>query len=175
MTRVHHFFLLMTRIQLLIHPFFRSFAVKQTLASIQLLGIKMFSSKDICENFVKITYWFPKKTTSKNAFLAVCLYLDETIDLHEVNSGAPFGGKIGAGDSLLHKYLKFSKILRLHAIFHDAHDYMRRSKNVGPGCVYTIATEKYFRNSMLLGHNSGILYWTLMKFFNSERFDNFPF
>ena len=91
--------------------------MKQTLASIQLLAIKMFSSKDICENFVKITYWFPKNTTSKNAFLAVCLYLDETIDLHKVNSRAPFGGKIGAGDSLLHKYLKFSKISRMHAIF----------------------------------------------------------
>ena len=123
---------------------------------------------------MQIFYWFPKNTTSKNAFFEVCLYLDETIELHEVNSRAPFGGKIGAGDSLLHKYLKFSKIL-MHAIFHDAFGYMRRSKNVGPGYVYTLATEKYFRNSMLLGHISGILYWTLMKFFNSERFDNFPF
>ena len=69
----------------------------------------MFTSKDFCGNFVKITYWFPKKGTSKNAFLAVYLYLDETIDLHEVNSRAPFGGKNGAGDSLLQKYLKFLK------------------------------------------------------------------
>ena len=51
---------------------------------------------------------------------------------------------------------------------------MRGSKNVGPGYVYTLATEEYFRISMLLGHISGILYWTLMKFFNSECFDNFP-
>ena len=35
-----HFFLLMTRRQLLIHHFFRSFAVKHMLASIQLLGNK---------------------------------------------------------------------------------------------------------------------------------------
>ena len=156
-TTVHNFFPFMTRIQLFIHHFFRSFAVKQRLASIQLSGIKMFSSKDICENFVKITYWFPKNPTSKNAFFAVCLYLDETIDLHEANSRAPFGGKIGAGDSLLQKYLKFSKILRMHAIFHDAHGYMRSSKSVGPGYVYTLTTEKYFKNSMLLGHISGIL------------------
>ena len=173
-TTVHNFFPLTTRIQLLIDHFFRSFAVKQTLGSIQLLGLKMFSSKSICENFVKITFWFPKKT-SKNDFLAVCLYIDEIKDLHEVNSRAPFGGKIGAGHSLLHKYLKFSKILRMHAIYHDAYSYMRSSKNVGPGYVYTLTTEKYFRNSMLLGHISGILYWTLMKLFNSRRFDNFRF
>ena len=125
----------MTRIQLLIHHFFTSFAVKQTLASIQLLGMKMFSSKDIWENFVKTTYWFRKNTTSKNAFPAVCLYLDETIDLHEVNARAPFGGKIGAGDSLLHNYLMFSKTSRMHAIFHDAYGYMSSNKNVGPGYV----------------------------------------
>ena len=172
---VHNFFLLMTRIQLLIHHFFRNFAVKQMLASIELLGIKLFSSKDICEIFVKNTYWFPKFTTSINAFLADCLYLDETIDLHEVNSKAPFEGEIGAGDILLHKYLKFSKFLRMHAIFKDTYGYMRSNKNVGPGYLNTSTTRKYFRNSMLLCLISGILYRKLMKFFNSQRFDNFPF
>ena len=111
----------MTRIQLLIHHFDKNFVVKQTLTSIQILFHEMFPLKDICEKFVKVTYWFPKNTTSKNAFLAVCLYLDATIDLHKLNSRAPFGGKIGAGDSLLHNYLKFSKVLKTHAIFHDAH------------------------------------------------------
>ena len=135
----------------------------------------MFSSKDICENFVKVTKWFPKNTTSKNAFLAVCLYVDKTIDLNEVNSRASFVGNIGAGDSLLHNYLKFSKILRIHAIFHDAYGYMRSANNVGPGYVYTLSDEKYFKNSMLLGHFSGILFWTFMKFLKPDYFDNFPF
>ena len=81
---------------------------------------------------MKVTYWFPKNTTSKNTFLAVCRYVDKTIDLKEVNSRASFAGKIGAGDSLLHIYLKFSKILRMHAIFHDAYGYMRSVNNVGP-------------------------------------------
>ena len=148
--------------------------MKQTLASIQILFHEMFPSKDICENFVKVTYWFPKNTTSKNAFLAVCLYLDATIDLHEVNSRATFAGKIGAVDRLLHNYLKFSKVFRKHAIFHDAHGFMRSVYHIGPGYVYTITTEKYFRNSMLLGHISGIIFWTLMKIFNSQNFDKFP-
>ena len=120
----------------------------------------MFSSKDICEDFVKVTYWFPKNTTSKNVFLAVCLYVDKTIDLNQVNSRASLGGNIEAGDSLLHNYLQFSKVLRMHAIFHDAFGYIRSVNNVGPGYVYTLTTEKYFKNSMLLSPLSGILFWT---------------
>ena len=126
----------------------------------------MFSSKDIRENFVIKTYWSPKTTTSKNAFLAVCLF--------DVNSRASFGGEIGAGDNLLHNYLKFSKILRMHAIFHDAYGYMRSNNNVGPGYVYTLTSEKYFKNSMLLGQFSGISFWRFMKFSKPDYFDNFP-
>ena len=48
-------FLFMTRIHLLIHHFNKSFVVKQTLASLQILFHEMFPSKDICENFVKVT------------------------------------------------------------------------------------------------------------------------
>ena len=135
----------------------------------------MFSLKDICENFVKVTNWFPKNTTSKNAFLAVCLYVDKTIDLNEVNSRASFGGKIGAGGSHLHNYWKFSKILRMHEVFHDAYGYMRSVNNVGPGYVYILTIEKVFKNSMLLCLFSGILFWTFMKFFKPDYFDNFPF
>ena len=135
----------------------------------------MFSSKDICENFVEVTYWFPKNTTSKNAFLAFCLFVDKIIDLNEVNSRASFGGKIGAGDSLLHNYLNFSKILRTHAIFLDAYGYMRSINNVGPGYVYTLTSEKNFKNSMLLGHLSGILISTFMKILKPDYIDNFQF
>ena len=134
----------------------------------------MFSSKDICENFVKVTYWFPKNTASKNGFLAVCLYVDKTIGLNEVNSRVSFGGNIRAGDSLLHNYLKFSKFLRVHAILHDAYGYMRSVNNVGPGYVYSLSDEKSFKNSMLLGHFSGFLFWTFMKFVKPHYFDNFP-
>ena len=87
----------------------------------------------LCESNILV----PKNTTSKNAFLAVSLYVDKTLDLKEINSRAPFGGKIGAGDSLLHNYLRFSEVLRMHAVFHDAYGYMRSVNNVGPGlCLY---------------------------------------
>ena len=55
----------------------------------------MFSERPICENFVAATYCFPKNSTTKNAFLAVCHYTDENGDSREVNAKAPFGGKIG--------------------------------------------------------------------------------
>ena len=83
--------------------------------------------------------------------------MDETIDLHKVNSKAPFGGDIGPADSSLHDLLKFSKIIRMHAIFHDAHGYMRTENGIGPGYVYTLTDKKLFRNNMLLGHFSAIL------------------
>ena len=135
----------------------------------------MFSSEDICHNFVKVTYWFPRISTSKKAILAVCWSLDETIDLHKVNSKAPFEGNIGPGDSSLQDLLKVLKILRMHAIFHDAHGYMRTENSIGPGYVYTLTDKMLFRNKMLLGHFSGILYWTFVKFFNSEYFEKFRF
>ena len=122
---------------------------------------------------MKVTYWFSKNTTSKKAFPAFCLYLDAKIYLYEVNSRAPVGGKIGARDSLLHKYLKLSKVLSMHVIFHDAYGLMRSVKSVGPGDVSTITSEKYFRSSMQLDHFLGILFWTLMKNFNSQNFDEF--
>lgn len=135
----------------------------------------MFSSEQICENFVAVNYCFPKNSTTKNAFLAVCRYIDENVDLRTANARAPSGGKIGPGDSKLDKCFRFSKIMRLHAIFHDAHGYMRSFENSGPGYVYTLTESQRFHNNMLLGHVSGIAYWTFVKFFHREYFDSFPF
>ena len=135
----------------------------------------MFSAREICENFNAVTYLFPKNTTTNNAFLAVCRYLDENVDLRKVIALAHSSGKIGPGDSKLDNYFSFSKILRLHTIFHDVHGYMRSFENVGPGYVYTITKTQSFRNNMLLGHVSGIAYWTFVKLFYRELFDAFPF
>ena len=135
----------------------------------------MFSARQICENFVAVNYCFPKNSTTKNAFLAVCRYIDENVDLREVNLKAPFGGKIGPGDSKLDNYLKFSKILRMHAIFHDAYGYMRSFEEIGQGYVYTLTKAQSFHNNMLLGHFSGISYWLFVKLFHREHFDAFPF
>ena len=54
-TTLHSFFLFVSRIQLLFDYFNKTFIVKQTLASIQILFHEMFCLKDIGENFVIVT------------------------------------------------------------------------------------------------------------------------
>ena len=76
-----------------------------------------------------------KTQETKNAFLAVCLLIDPTCNLTEINESAPYGGLIGPGNSILHNYCKNSKLLRVHAIFHDAYGFMRTYYNIGPGYV----------------------------------------
>ena len=80
----------------------------------------MFSAREMLENFVAVNYCFSKNRTTKNAFSTVCRYIDESVDLREVNAKAPFRGKVGPFDSKLDNHLRFSQVLRLHAIFHDA-------------------------------------------------------
>ena len=65
----------------------------------------------------------------------MCLYLDAAIDLHEVNSRAPFGIKIGAGDSLLHNCFEVFKSFENACHFRDAHGFMRSVHNIGRGYV----------------------------------------
>ena len=53
-------------------------------------------------------------------FLATCQYLDPDLDLDIAMKMRPYGGLIGIDNSSLDKYFKSYKILRLHAILHDA-------------------------------------------------------
>ena len=53
-------------------------------------------------------------------FLATCLHLDPEIDLDISLKLRPFGGLIDIDNSALDKYFKSIKILRMHAIRHDA-------------------------------------------------------
>ena len=53
-------------------------------------------------------------------FLGTCLHLDPEIDLDIALKLRPYGGLIGIDNSALDKYFKSFKILRLHAILHDA-------------------------------------------------------
>ena len=50
----------------------------------------------------------------------------------------PNGGLIGIDNSSLDKYLKDSKILRMHAILHDAAGFVREVYNTGPTYCYVL-------------------------------------
>ena len=60
-------------------------------------------------------------------FLAACLLFDPKIDLNIALKLRPCGGTIGIESSSLDNYLKLSKVLRLHAILHDAAGYSEYS------------------------------------------------
>ena len=62
----------------------------------------------------------------KNYFLAACYLISPSVDINEIDSHSPFGGLIGVGDSCLDSLLNKFKILRLHAILHDAAGFMKR-------------------------------------------------
>ena len=126
----------------------------------------------VLENFSVCCSLFKNNSDTKNAFLAVCLTIDPKCSLGEVNKKAPFGGLIGPGDSYLHNYFKHSKIVRCHAIFHDAYGFMKSTYDLGPGYVYVIPN---FRNHFLLVHISGLLYWIGFKCQNSQVFNSLPF
>ena len=135
----------------------------------------MFFDLDIVQvltQFDHLSKKFEHNTTSKNAFLAICSFVDPRCDNELVNKLAPFGGIIGPGDSFLHKYLKHFKILRIHAIFHDAFGFMKEEFDIGPGYVYTFLN---FPNHFLLGHISGILYWSFFRLAKPRSYHKMPF
>ena len=136
----------------------------------------MISSKEIQTvktNFVLISKRFPENLFSKNGFLAVCQNIDPSCDLDSINKRALFGGLIGPGKSSLDNYLRFSKVLRVHAAFHDAYGFMRREYNIGAGYSYILPN---LPNHFLVGHVTGIAFWLWSSIVSlQEEFNSLPF
>ena len=126
----------------------------------------------VLSNFEIVSKLFPKNKRTKNAFLAVCMFIDPNTDLQIINKLAPHGGLIGPGDSNLHGYLKNSKILRTHAAFHDAYGFMKEQYDIGPGYVYMLSE---IPSQFLLGHLTGIIFWILFKLVFWSYFVALPF
>lgn len=94
----------------------------------------------------------------KNYFLAACYLISPSVDIIEIDSHSPFGGLIGVGDSCLDSLLNKFKILRLHAILHDAAGFMKREYNLGPGYLYILNHVPTCFNLCWIGHVTGVLY-----------------
>ena len=126
----------------------------------------------VLNNFDIVSKHFPRNETTKNAFLAVCMFIEPSTDLQVINKLAPHGGLIGPGDSRLHKYLKQFNILRTNAAFHDAFGFMKEQYVTGPGYVYSVSN---FPSHFLCGHVTGVLFWTIFKLVYRSYFDALPF
>ena len=105
-----------------------------------------------------------KKTYSenfdrRNYFLAACslfFFSSEIVLNYDVAIGLrSYGGRFGIDASSLDKYSKDSKILRLHAILHDAAGFVDEVYNTGPTYCYMLPWKC---NSSLIGHLSGITF-----------------
>ena len=125
------------------------------------------TSKDlenIHEIFITLKKTYPENTNRRNYFLAACslFFFSTTNDIN--NDVAiklrPYGGLIGIDISSLDKYLNDSKILRMHAILHDAAGYVREVYNSGPTYCYVLPWKC---NSSLIGHLSGITFCLYIK------------
>ena len=97
----------------------------------------------IHEIYLAVKKTYPENSDRQNYILAACsLYFFSTEnDLIYVvaNKLWPIGGLIGIDDSSLDKYLKDSKILRLHAILHDAAGFVDEVYNMGPTYYYMLS------------------------------------
>ena len=101
-------------------------------------------------------------------FLATCLHLDPEIDLDIALKLRPYGGLIGIDNSALDKYFKSFKILRLHAILHDASGFVYEYSEKGPGYSYVLpcsVTNEY------LGYVTGIAFCLYVKSFKNSLFN----
>ena len=105
---------------------------------------------------------FEHNSVRQNLFLSACFCWDSRISLREMHQKFKFGGTIGNGNSYLELFFRHFKILRLHAILHDAAGAVRAHCGKGHGYCYTIGRGP---NSCLLGHVTGLLFCLFVKLF----------
>ena len=84
----------------------------------------------------------------------------------DVDEGNNYNADFDTQD--LSKSFKFSKVFRLHAILHDAADFVKEHSGKGPGYFY-------FANccglsSCYIGHISGLFFCLYIKFFKPLSF-----
>ena len=120
---------------------------------------------------------FEHKNVRKNLFLSPCSCWDSRLSLREMDQKFKFGGTIGYGDSYLDSVFCYSKVIRLHAILHDAAGAMRVYSGKGFGYCYLIGRGP---NSCLLGHvtiilslrkNLSTLHFQFIRLLNQYVFD----
>ena len=108
----------------------------------------------------------------KNSFLSACFCWDSGNSLREMDQKFRFGGLIGFENSCLDSVFRHSKVIRLHAILHDAAGAVRAHSCKGPGYCYMIG---WGPNSCLLGQVTGLLFCLYVKIFLPSIFNSVDF
>ena len=115
---------------------------------------------------------FEHKSVRKTLFLSACFCWDSGVSLHEMDQNYKFGGLIGYGNSRLDSAFRYSKVLRLHAILHDAAGAVRAHCGKVPGYCYMIGRGQTF---CLLCHVTGLLFCLYVKLFLTSIFKSVDF
>ena len=100
-------------------------------------------------------------------FLAACHHIHPDFDLDLAIKFQPYGGLIGIDNSRLDRYLNHNKILRLHAILHDATGFIYELTRRGPGYVYVLPCPI---SSEYLGHLTGFSFCLYVKTFKRKLY-----
>ena len=121
-----------------------------------------YGLKNIHEKYLLLATTYPNNSVRLNYFLAESEYFsqNENFDYDNALKLRPYGGLIGIDNSSLDSYLNNSKILRLHAISHDAGGLSQELYTEEPGYSYMLPWKL---NSCFTGHLTGILFCLYIK------------
>ena len=119
----------------------------------------------IHENCLLVSSLYPNNSVRLNYFLATSAYFSEIegFDFDIALKLRPYGGIIGIDNSSVDKYLKISKVLRLHAILHDAGGFIYERYKQRPGYSYMLPWKS---SNCFSGHLSGIFFCLYLKVFH---------
>ena len=101
-------------------------------------------------------------------FLATRLHLEPHVNLKIALKLRPYGGIIGIDNSSLDTYLKSFKVLRLHAILHDASGFVAEYGQKGPG--YSFVLPGPITNAYV-GHLTGLFFCLFLKTYKRNLFN----
>ena len=132
-----------------------------------MMVISIKDLKTLQENYEFISRHYKENADRKNYFLAACKLFNPNVDLKIAIESRPYGGLIGMGNSLLDKYFNRWKILRLHAVIHDAAGYIKEKDSIGPGYLYALSCPI---NSCFIGHVTGLMFCIYVKLFHQKPF-----
>ena len=119
----------------------------------------------IHKNYISFSSTYPNNRVGLSYFLITCVYFSEIegFDFDIALNLRPYGGIIGIDKSSVDKYLKISKVLRLHAILNDPVGFVYEIDNQGPGYSFMLPWKS---SNCFGGHLSGISFYLYINVFN---------
>ena len=123
----------------------------------------------IRKHYLRVAQKYPQNSIRLNYILSACELFNEQEKFdHDIAlKFRPYGDLIGIDNSSLDHQLKSFKVLRLHAVLHDAGGFIWETYNQGPGYSHMLPWES---STCFSGDFSGILFCLYIKTFHPSNF-----